>query len=148
MNPGTKFTDYSAIVKQDFSKQMSFGTRLAEERKRLGLKQAEFADLVGTDVPKQSLYENDRRELRADYLARLAYADVDIVYVLTGKRSEGEWLDGGPSDLLSCYLALPAEMQEALEGLARSLRDQFSRPAGAPTLHSRRSDYRTGSGER
>ena len=122
---------------------MSFGTRLAEERKRLGLKQAEFADLVGTDVPKQSLYENDRRELRADYLARLAQADIDIVYVLTGKRSEGDWLEGGPSELLSCYLSLPSEMQEALEGLARSLRDQFSRAQGAPTLHARRTDYRT-----
>ena len=127
---------------------MSFGTRLAEERKRLGLKQAEFADLVGTDVPKQSLYENDRRELRADYLARLAHADVDIVYVLTGKRSEGDWLEEGPSDLLSCYLALPPEMQEALEGLARSLRDQFSRAGGAPTLHSRRPDYRADEGKR
>ena len=37
---------------------MTFGARLKEERRRLGLKQAEFADLVGTDVPKQSLYEN------------------------------------------------------------------------------------------
>lgn len=127
---------------------MSFGTRLAEERKRLGLKQAEFADLVGTDVPKQSLYENDRRELRADYLARLAHADVDIVYVLTGKRSEGDWLEEGPSELLSCYLALPSEMQDALEGLARSLRDQFSRSHSAPTLHARRSEYRPGEGER
>ena len=127
---------------------MSFGTRLAEERKRLGLKQADFADLVGTDVPKQSLYENDRRELRADYLARLASADVDIGYVLTGKRSEGEWLEGGASELLSCYLALPPEMQEALEGLARSLRDQFSRAGAAPTLHSRRSGYRAGNAER
>jgi transcriptional regulator with XRE-family HTH domain len=122
---------------------MSFGTRLADERKRLGLKQAEFADLVGTDVPKQSLYENDRRELRADYLARLAQADVDIVYVLTGRRGEGDWLDDGPSDLLSCYLTLPPEMQEALEGLARSLRDQFSRTGAAPTLHSPGSEYRT-----
>jgi transcriptional regulator with XRE-family HTH domain len=120
---------------------MSFGSRLAEERRRLGLKQAEFADLVGTDVPKQSLYENDRRELRADYLARLAVAGVDVVYVLTARRNEGEWLGEGPSDLLSSYLALPAEMQQALEGLARSLRDQFTRPGG-PTLHVRRSDYR------
>ncbi|MEA3046950.1 MAG: hypothetical protein QOJ53_1282 [Sphingomonadales bacterium] len=120
---------------------MSFGTRLAEERKRLGLKQAEFADLVGTDVPKQSLYENDRRELRADYLARLAVGGVDIVYVLTARRSEGEWLGEGPSDLLSSYLALPPEMQQALEGFTRSLRDQFTRPSG-PTLHAKRSDYR------
>ncbi len=121
---------------------MSFGTRLAEERKRLGLKQAEFADLVGTDVPKQSLYENDRRELRADYLARLADAEVDIVYVLTGRRSEGEWLGRGPSELLSAYLSLPVDMQEALATLTFSLRDQFSSRSGG-TLHSRRLDYKT-----
>ena len=120
---------------------MSFGTRLAEERKRLGLKQAEFADLVGTDVPKQSLYENDRRELRADYLARLADAQVDIVYILTGRRSEGEWLGSGPSQLLSAYMSLPPEVQQALEDLARALRDQFTREP-RPTLHSRKPDYR------
>lgn len=120
---------------------MSFGTRLAEERKRLGLKQAEFANLVGTDVPKQSLYENGRRELRADYLARLADAEVDIVYVLTGRRSEGEWLGQAPSDLLSAYLSLPADLQDALAKLTFSLREQFT-GAGKTTLHARRQDYR------
>jgi len=120
---------------------MSFGTRLAEERKRLGLKQAEFADMVGTDVPKQSLYENDRRELRADYLARLADADVDIVYVLTGRRSEGEWLEQAPSDLLTAYLSLPQDLQDALAKLTFSLREQFTRPPRG-TLHSGKQDYR------
>lgn len=105
---------------------MSFGTRLAEERKRLGLKQAEFAALVGTDVPKQSLYENDHRELRADYLARLADAQCDVVYILTGRRSEGDWLEEGSSELLSDYLLLPDEMRHALEHLAHSLSDQFA----------------------
>jgi transcriptional regulator with XRE-family HTH domain len=124
---------------EEVSKRMSFGKRLAEERKRLGLKQAEFADLVGTDVPKQSLYENDRRELRADYLARLAQADVDIVYVLTGRRNEGEWLGQGPSELLTCYFALPPDMQQAVQDLAHALRDQFGRPAGA-TVHTRGND--------
>ena len=107
--------------------KQSFGTRLAEERKRLGLKQAEFAQRVGTDVPKQSLYENDRRELRAPYLARLAEAGVDIVYVLTGRRSEGEWLGPGPADLLTSYLVLPAALRQALEDLARALREKFAR---------------------
>ena len=109
------------------SPRHSFGTRLAEERKRLGLKQAEFATLVGTGVPKQSLYENDRRELRADYLARLAEADVDVLYILTARRGEGGRLDQGPTDLLSAHLALPPDMQQALEALARALRDKFSR---------------------
>lgn len=120
---------------------MSFGERLAEERKRLGLRQADFAALVGTDVPKQSLYETGRRELRADYLARLADAKVDVVYVLTGLRSEGEWLDGGASALLDAYFALPAEMQRALVDFAASLRSQFD-PGVSSTVHSRRLDYR------
>jgi len=136
------FIAFHEIVKWDFLKKMSFGTRLAEERKRLGLKQADFADLVGSDVPKQSLYENDRRELRADYLARLADAKVDIVYVLTGRRSEGEWLGQASSDLLSAYLSLPEDLQQAVARLAFSLRDQFTRPSG-PTLHARRQTYRT-----
>ena len=120
---------------------MGFGTRLAEERKRLGLKQAEFASLVGTDVPKQSLYENDRRELRADYLARLAGAEVDVVYVLTGQRTEGDWLGRGASDLLSAYLALPRELQEVLLRFVAGLRDHLI-GSGGRTLHSRTSDYR------
>jgi transcriptional regulator with XRE-family HTH domain len=125
---------------------MTFGRRLAEERKRLGLKQAEFADLVGTDVPKQSLYENDRRELRADFLARLAEAQVDVLYILTGQRSEGHWLGEGPSALLNAYLALPPELQQAIEDFVGTLRDQFARP-GSATLHARNLDYRA-SGER
>jgi transcriptional regulator with XRE-family HTH domain len=120
---------------------MSFGARLAEERKRLGLKQADFAERVGTDVPKQSLYENDRRELRADYLARLLDADVDVVYVLTGRRTGAEWLSADASDLLSAYLLLPPELRRVLEELTRTMRDQFARPPAA-TLHSSRLAYR------
>lgn len=119
---------------------MGFGARLAEERKRLGLKQAEFASLVGTDVPKQSLYENDRRELRADYLSRLAAAKVDVVYVLTAKRSEGAWLGEEASQLLSAYLALPGDMQEALLRLVADLNRHFA--VGSRSLHSGRDEYR------
>jgi transcriptional regulator with XRE-family HTH domain len=120
---------------------MGFGARLAEERKRLGLKQAEFASAVGTDVPKQSLYENDRRELRADYLARLADAQVDVVYVLTGQRTEGDWLGAGASELLSAYLALPPDLQEVLIRFVNGLRSHLAAP-GSRTVHSRTGDYR------
>jgi len=106
---------------------MSFGKRLADERRRLGLKQAEFAALVGTNVPKQSLYENDRRELRADYLARLAGAGIDVVYVLTDRRGEHGQLGQEASELLTAYLTLPPDMRQALEELARALREAFSR---------------------
>ena len=126
---------------------MGFGARLAEERKRLGLKQAEFAALVGTDVPKQSLYENDRRELRADYLARLAGAKVDVVYVLTGQRMEGTWLSASASELLNAYLCLPEDLQRVLLALSSSLREHVLQ--GMPrTLHSPNSGYRPGRGAR
>ena len=120
---------------------MGFGARLAEERKRLGLKQAEFASLVGTDVPKQSLYENDRRELRADYLARLAAAKVDVGYVLTAKRSEGSWLSEEASALLSSYLALPPELQAALQGFIADLNTYLANGQGRA---SGRQEQRTG----
>ncbi|MBV8687909.1 MAG: helix-turn-helix domain-containing protein [Alphaproteobacteria bacterium] len=121
---------------------MSFGTRLAEERKRLGLKQAEFAALVGTDVPKQSLYENDRRELRADYLARLAANKVDVVYVLTARRMEGEWLPEDATDLLSTYLALPPDLQKALLTLAGQMKAHVGQ-ASPRTVHEPPIAYRS-----
>ena len=120
---------------------MGFGARLAEERKRLGLKQAEFASLVGTDVPKQSLYENDRRELRADYLARLAAAKVDVGYVLTARRSEGAWLSDGASSLLSAFIALPPELQDALLDFIRDL-NRFVGQGHGRTVTSGRRDQR------
>jgi hypothetical protein len=96
---------------------------------------------VGTDVPKQSLYENDRRELRADYLARLAQADVDVLYVLTGHRMEGTRLSEQATHLLSAYLCLPKPTQCTLAVLAETLREDFER--GSPrALQSRNFECR------
>ncbi|HEV2747882.1 MAG TPA: helix-turn-helix transcriptional regulator [Allosphingosinicella sp.] len=100
---------------------MSFGARLAEERRRLGFKQSEFAQRVGSDAPKQSLYEHDHRQLRAAYLSRIAAAGVDVAYVLTGRRSEGEWLDQQTTEFLSAFLSLPPELQSALARLLDDL---------------------------
>ena len=109
---------------------MTFGARLKEERQRLGLKLAAFAALVGTDTPKQSMYENDRRGLRADYLSRIAAAGVDIVYVLTGRRSEGEWLDEKAKAFLAACLELPIELQQAVMRLLEDLSRMAQNPGG------------------
>jgi transcriptional regulator with XRE-family HTH domain len=106
---------------------MGFGARLAEERKRLGYKQAQFAALVGCDAPKQSLYENGHRELRADYLARIAAAGVDVLYVLTGRRHEGEWLGEDGNAMIAAWLALPPEMQPAILDFVKDFARLFHR---------------------
>jgi transcriptional regulator with XRE-family HTH domain len=106
---------------------MSFGARLAEERKRLGYKQAEFAALVGSDPPKQSLSENDHRGLRAAYLSRVAEVGVDVDYVITGRRREGEWLGEEGSAMLSAWLALPPPLRSSALELLGHLSRLFSR---------------------
>ena len=93
---------------------MSFGARLREERKRLGLDQAEFATRTGTDVPKLSRCENDERELRGPQLVRTAEAGVDILYVLIGRRTEGPWLDDRARRLIAAFAELSPEMQEVV----------------------------------
>jgi transcriptional regulator with XRE-family HTH domain len=104
---------------------MSFGARLAEERKRLGFKQAEFAAMVGSDMPKQSLYENDHRALRGDYLSRIAAVGVDLLYVLTGQRTEAALFGEDASALLRAYLTLPKAVRAELARLVGELARQM-----------------------
>jgi transcriptional regulator with XRE-family HTH domain len=62
------------------------GTRLREERERLGLSQPAFADLGGAKKHSQIHYESDRRAPDSDYLSALAAHGVDVLYVVTGQR--------------------------------------------------------------
>ncbi|WP_313604793.1 helix-turn-helix domain-containing protein [Comamonas jiangduensis] len=66
---------------------MTFGERLREERKRLGMNQTELALLGGVVKFTQINYEKDERTPDLDYLAKLEAAGVDAYYILTGKRT-------------------------------------------------------------
>ncbi len=63
------------------------GDRLRQERKRLGWSQTEMGALGGVAANAQGNYESGDRVPRADYLAALANAGVDVLYVLTGRRA-------------------------------------------------------------
>ncbi len=71
----------------------SIGARLRQERERTGLSQTEFAAIAdragvaGATRQSQSLYEKGKRMPDAGYLAAIAVAGVDVLYVLTGQRS-------------------------------------------------------------
>lgn len=69
------------------NQSVSIGDRLAEERKRKGLNQAAFAAIGGISVKTQVLYEKAERVPDANYLAAIAGAGFDVLYVLTGAPS-------------------------------------------------------------
>ncbi|WP_300633573.1 helix-turn-helix transcriptional regulator [Pseudomonas sp.] len=63
------------------------GLRLLEERRRLGYSQQYLARASGVTVREQHQFEIGEDLPRADYLAQLAGHGVDVVYVVTGKRT-------------------------------------------------------------
>lgn len=67
----------------------TFGERLREERARLGMSQTQFGVLAGVQKRAQIHYESDERVPDATYLAALAQAGVDVLYVITGNRAGG-----------------------------------------------------------
>jgi len=66
---------------------MSIGSRLKEERKRLGMDQIAFGQMGGVQAVAQSNYENDKRHPDAAYLASISAAGVDVLYIVTGQRA-------------------------------------------------------------
>lgn len=65
----------------------TIGRRLREERERLGLSQTAFGALAGIQKQTQVHYEGDKRRPDGDYLAAVANHDVDVLYVITGRRA-------------------------------------------------------------
>ena len=66
---------------------MHIGDRLTEEQRRLGLGQSEMAKLGCVSRKTQFNYETGVSYPSADYLARLASAGVDVLFVITGNRA-------------------------------------------------------------
>lgn len=66
---------------------MSIGSRLKEERERLGYTQPIFAGLAETTKKSQIDYEKDLTQPKAGYLAVIAAVGADVQYIVTGQRS-------------------------------------------------------------
>ena len=83
----------------------TFSSRLREERVRAQPKAVKFAEVSGLDNTLLSALENGKQHIRADHLALLAAAGIDILYVVTGRRG-GEQLALRESALLSQFRSL------------------------------------------
>jgi len=67
---------------------VSIGTRIKEERLRLGKSQEELAACAGVQRRAQIRYEQGEREPDAGYLRAIAAHGADVLYILTGRREQ------------------------------------------------------------
>lgn len=93
---------------------LNIGDRLREERVRLGLNQADFAALAGVAKTTQFNYEKGERSPDAEYLAATAEKGVDVLYVVSGRRTPAaaDAISEAEAALLSCFRQLSAEEQK------------------------------------
>lgn len=102
---------------------------------------------MGVKQGKLSSIETGATELRAADLATAAMLGIDVLYVLTGERSEAAQLDPGAAALLEDYFAVPPREQKIARALVRTLRDANDPTRGEQaraTLHGTQDHYRAG----
>lgn len=87
---------------------MTVGSRLKEERERLGCSQTEFARLTGVHRNTLARYESGDREPDPDFLTRASDVGADYGYLVSGQRSTPESLYP-----LAAARLLPAVAQRA-----------------------------------
>lgn len=103
---------------------MDISERLRAERVRLKLTQEEMAALGGLSKLAQLRYEKGERKPDSAFLATLADAGVDVLYVITGERSKPvppqELLPPEDRELLERFHDLPKRMQTAIDDVLLS----------------------------
>ena len=104
---------------------MDNSTRLREERERLGLSQEALGAVGGVRKQAQHLYESGARKPDMDYLTAVASAGVDVLYVLTGQRSQpvppAQELPRQEQEWLALYRNSSEEVRAALKAAGNEL---------------------------
>ena len=93
--------------------------RLREERERMGLSQEAFGALGGVQKRAQINYEKGERQPDMAYLSAIATAGADVLYILTGRRSQAvaevALLPEGDRTLLANFHAAPPQVQAGVK---------------------------------
>lgn len=101
---------------------VTIGKRLKEERERLGFNQTDFAAIGGIGRKSQFNYEADERSADTEYMAAIASAGADVLYILTGNRSQPVQptaeLSPRQRTLLANYDAADEKGKRVIEGAA------------------------------
>ncbi|EFN8408668.1 transcriptional regulator [Escherichia coli] len=91
------------------------GTRLREERKRLGLSQAAMAEVAGIRKQTQLKYEKGDSFPDAAYLATLSRFGLDVQYVVLGVHSP-ETYNNDEQELITRFRAASLDVKNAVIG--------------------------------
>ena len=95
---------------------MTIGTRLREERERIGITQADCSERGGVSKRSQLLYEQDRADFGVAYMTKLSESGFDINYIVTGNRADtivARVFENSDSDLVNqINLLLPKQREE------------------------------------
>ncbi len=108
-----------------FGVRMSIFLRLREERERLGFSQEAFGVLGGVQKRAQINYEKGERHPDSAYLAAIAAAGADVLYILTGQRSQpvppAQELPRQEQEWLALYRNSSEEVRAALKAAGNEL---------------------------
>jgi transcriptional regulator with XRE-family HTH domain len=104
---------------------MHAGERLKEERERLGFNQADFAAVAGATRKTLFNWESGAASPNAAALASWAEAGLDVLYVVTGQRSQpvppAQELPRQEQEWLALYRNSSEEVRAALKAAGNEL---------------------------
>lgn len=83
--------------------QEGFGERLKQERKRLRLSQAQFAEKVGLKRITQHMYEKEQNYPNYRYFRDISDLGVDLSYLLFNKKTDAQGLELSLSTLKDIF---------------------------------------------
>lgn len=108
---------------------LNIGERLKEERVRLGYNQGDFAAIAGVAKTSQFNYEKGERSPDAAYLAAVAEKGVDVLYVVTGRRTPeaSSSFNGDEIDLVEHYRQLPEGDRQHTHKMVNALAEMAGR---------------------
>lgn len=108
---------------------VGIGERLKEERERIGLSQTEFAAKAGASKNSQYNYEKGERSPDAAYLAAADEMGVDVLYVVTGRRTPEATssFNGDEIDLVEHYRQLPEGDRQHTHKMVNALAEVVGR---------------------
>lgn len=107
-------------------KKSQIGERLHEERRRLGLTQADCAKVCDVVLRTYHTYETGAATPNAESLSHLYESGFDVLYAVTGARNAGQL-----SDEQQVLLAQWCKLDERGRALVMAVMQTYNEPAGS-----------------